>query len=57
MDLVVILSQLKDLDIVREYYARSADIARSIKEKLRAPEPEERDIGEISGHLPTLLDM
>lgn len=55
MDVVIILSQLKDLEKVREYFKKSVGAADEIKRKLAATESGLSLIDEESKHLPTLI--
>ncbi len=54
MDLVVILSQLKDIARVRDYYTRSIGVAGEIRRKQEQSQGGSLTEGD-SGHLPTLL--
>jgi len=55
MDLVVILSALKDVANVREYYARSVSFAEEYKRSLEAPGDQISKTEDVSDHLPTLI--
>ena len=55
MDVVVIISQLKDLEKVRRYYAKSADIAEKIKRKQEAAARTPGITDEASKDVPSLL--
>ncbi len=55
IDLVVILSQLKDVEKVRQYYTKSAGVAEAIKRKQEAADSGLSITEEASKDLPTLL--
>lgn len=54
MDIVVILSQLKEMERVKEYYEQSVGVAEEIKRKLEAASSGTSLTDEASKHLPTL---
>jgi hypothetical protein len=56
MDIVVILSQLKELERVKDYYTKSLNVAQEIKRKLEASASGFSLTEEASKDLPTLLD-
>ena len=53
MDIVVILSQLKEMEKVREYYQKSVGVAEEIKRKLEAASSGTSLTDEAAEHLPT----
>jgi hypothetical protein len=54
MDIVIILSQLKEMGIVIDYYQKSVGVAEEIKRKLEASSTGTSLTDEASKHLPTL---
>ncbi len=55
MDLVVILSQLRDVEKVREYYTRSASLVEEINKAQQAIDDTPSATDEAAKDLPTLL--
>ena len=56
MDITIILSQLKEMEKVREYYKKAAGVAEEIKRKLAAEADGTSLTEEASKHLPTLFE-
>jgi hypothetical protein len=54
MDVVIMLSQLKEMEIVINYYRKSVEVAEEIKRKLKAASNGTSITEEASKHLPTL---
>ena len=55
MDVVVILSQLREVEKVRQYYAESSEAAEEIKRKIATVEDKVSETDEASKDLPTLI--
>jgi len=55
IDLVVIVSTLKDVEKVREYYKRSVSFAEEYKKSLGVPNDQVSKTEDASDHLPTLI--
>jgi tubulin-like protein CetZ len=53
MDIVIILSQLKEMEVVLDYYKKSVGVAEEIKRKLAAASDGTSVTEEASQHLPT----
>jgi cell division GTPase FtsZ len=54
MDVIIMLSQLKEMETVIDYYRKSVDVAEEIKRKLEAASIGTSVTEEASKHLPTL---
>ena len=55
LDITVVLSQLSDVEKVREYYNKSAGFIHEIKRKQEAAESKLRKIEEAAEEIPSLL--
>ena len=55
MDIVVVLSQLKEMKIIIDYYHKSVGVAEEIKRKLESSSTGISITDEASNHLPTLM--
>ena len=56
MDITIILSQLKEMEKVKDYYNRATGVAEEIKRKLSAEADGTSLTEEASKHLPTLFE-
>ena len=53
MDIVIMLSQLKEMEIVIDYYRKSVGVVEEIQRKLEAASTDTSVTEEASKHLPT----
>jgi len=55
IDVTVILSELSDVDKVRDYYLRSTDLIPEFKKRQEETEDKLRELEDVSKDIPSLL--